>query len=189
MKLFPVKDSYVAFFRRDKSAIERNPETVNRLCGRMYEMDLVEMFERASEPKETNRKMGPAFRNWLAKGTLGVPLLTPREFLRKENNAILDAGDTALMNFAKEHLDYNREKGLDFVARFNKKYIIGEAKFLTDDGGHQNAQFVDAISTLESSTDKAIKISILDGVLYLKPKQKRKIFTFITDCTFQKVKR
>ena len=103
--------------------------------------------------------MGPAFRNWLAKGTLGVPLLAPGEFLQKENNAILNAGDAELMNFAKQHLDYNREKGLDFVARFNKKYIIGEAKFLTDDGGHQNAQFVDAISTLESSTDKAIKIS------------------------------
>ena len=181
LKLFPVKDSYVAYLRQDKSAIERNPNTVNRLCGRMYEMDLNEIFERASEPKETNRQMGPLFRRWLEKNTIGVPLLTTVEFLQTEDNAILDGGDAALMSFAHEHLDYNRNKGLDFIARFNKKYIIGEAKFLTDTGGHQGAQFVDAVSTLNASTDKAIKISILDGVLYIKPKRKRKIFTFITE--------
>ena len=34
------------------------------------------------------------------------------------------------------------DKGLDFIARFNGKYVIGEfPKFLTDFGGHQNAQF------------------------------------------------
>lgn len=42
-----------------------------------------------------------------------------------------------MMNFAKEHLGYNYNKGLDFVARFNKQFVIGEAKFLTDFGGHQ----------------------------------------------------
>lgn len=30
----------------------------------------------------------------------------------------------------------------------NGKYVIGEAKFLTDFGGHQNAQFNDAISMI-----------------------------------------
>ncbi len=44
------------------------------------------------------------------------------------------------MDFAKEHLNYNHNKGLDFVARFNGKHVIGEAKFLTDFDGHQNAQ-------------------------------------------------
>lgn len=42
--------------------------------------------------------------------------------------------------------------------------VIGEAKFLTDFGGHQNAQFNDAISTIMTDID-AIKIAILDGVL------------------------
>ncbi len=58
------------------------------------------------------------------------------------------------------------------MARFNKQYIIGESKFLTDFGGHQNAQFADAINTLESPDVKAIKIAILDGVLYIKGKNK-----------------
>ena len=59
------------------------------------------------------------------------------------------------------------------VARFNKKIVIGEAKFLTDYGGHQNAQFNDAISTILSKTDKeVVKIAILDGVLYIRGKHK-----------------
>ena len=45
--------------------------------------------------------------------------------------------------------------------------MIGEAKFLTDFGGHQNAQFADAMATLTDETSSAIKIAILDGVLYI----------------------
>ena len=43
--LFPIKDSYVAYLRRDVAAIERNPQTVNRLCGRLYEMGLSKIYE------------------------------------------------------------------------------------------------------------------------------------------------
>jgi hypothetical protein len=49
--------------------------------------------------------------------------------------------------------------------------VIGEAKFLTDFGGHQNAQFNDAISTIESNVN-AVKIAILDGILYIKGNNK-----------------
>jgi len=72
------------------------------------------------------------------------------------------------MRFAREHLNYNHPKGLDFVGRFNKQYVIGEAKFLTDFGGHQNAQFNDAISTLHATDVKAVKIAVLDGVVYIR---------------------
>jgi hypothetical protein len=180
MKLFPIKDSYVAYIRKDPRAIERNPQTINRLCGRLYDIGLNEILERCTEPKETNRQIGPLFKRWLAKGTLGVPLLNTKNFLQTRENAILDASDAESMIFANRHLGYNRNKGLDFVARFNNKYIIGEAKFLTDFGGHQGAQFEDAISTLQTDTDRAIKIAILDGVLYITPKRGNKIYNFIT---------
>ena len=39
-ELFPVKDSYVAYLRRDKSAINRNPRTIDRLAGMVYEMGI-----------------------------------------------------------------------------------------------------------------------------------------------------
>jgi hypothetical protein len=171
MDLFPVKDSYVAYFRRDPSAVARNPRTVNRICGRLYEMGLSRIHERCSEPKETNRQIGPMFKNWLRKGALGVSPVGLDGFLSGNGDAILDAGDDVAMKFAREHLNYSRDKGVDFIARFNKKYVIGEAKFLTDLGGHQNAQFDDAVATLESRS-RAVKVAVLDGALYIRGNHK-----------------
>jgi len=172
LDLFPIKDSYIAYLKRDKTSIERNPKTINRISGRLYEMGLDKIYERCSEPKETNRQIGPMFKDWLNKKALGIQPVPLEKFISNNDDAILDAGDKAMMDFAKEHLNYNHNKGLDFVARFNRKYVIGEAKFLTDFGGHQNAQFNDAISTIEARGVKAIKIAILDGVLYIKGRNK-----------------
>lgn len=166
LELFPIKDSYVAYLKRDKSSIERNPKTIDRLSGRIYEMGIDKVFEKAAEPKETNRQIGPLFRRWLNKGSLGIQPVSLEKFLANNENAILDAGDNEMMNFAKKYLGYTHNKGLDLVARFNGKYVIGEAKFLTDFGGHQNAQFNDAISTATTKVD-AITIAILDGVLFI----------------------
>ena len=135
-------------------------------------MGLNKIFEKCSEPKETNRQIGPMFKNWMNRKSLGITPVKIEDFLSNENDAILDASDDAMMKFAKEHLNYNHNKGLDFVARFNKQYVIGEAKFLSDFGGHQNAQFNDAISTIESKDVKAIKIAILDGVLFIQGRNK-----------------
>jgi len=168
LDLFPVKDSYVAYLKRDPGAIRRNPNTVNRICGRIYEMGLDKAFERCSEPKETNRQIGPLFKRWLRSNALGLPPVGLREFSTSNTNAILDASDAEMQTWCRQNLNYSRDKGLDFVGRFNGKYVIGEAKFLTDFGGHQNAQFADAISTITTSGVNAIKIAILDGVLYIR---------------------
>jgi len=67
---------------------------------------------------------------------------------------------------------------LDFVCRANNTIVLGETKFITDFGGHQDRDFDDAMSTLRSNTIKTaynIKIiAILDGVLYIP--NKRTIF-------------
>jgi len=171
LDLFPIKDSYVAYFKRDKSALKRNPATVNRLCGRIYEMGIDKVYEKCSEPKETNRQIGPLFKNWLDKEVLGLKPVSLNKFKSNKENAILGASDAVMSDFAKDELGYRHEKGLDFVARFNGKYVIGEAKFLTDFGGHQNAQFNDAISTVKQNVD-AETIAILDGVLYIEGQNK-----------------
>lgn len=168
LDLFPIKDSYVAYLKRDKTALERNPATAARLSGRLYEIGLDNIYARCSEPKETNRQIGPLFKRWLNKKALGIQPVKLDKFLKAKGNAVLDAGDAEMMSFARERLNYRHNKGLDFIGRFNGKYVIGEAKFLTDFGGHQNAQFNDAIATIKTKNVEAVKVAILDGVLYIK---------------------
>ena len=172
LDLFPIKNSYVAYLRRDREALSRNPATVDRLCGRLYEMGINNIYKGASKPKETNTQIGPLFKRWLRKKSLGIEPVKLDAFLKTKGNAVLDASDAEMMAFAREHLNYRHNKGLDFIGRFNGKYVIGEAKFLTDFGGHQNAQFNDAIATIKAKNVKAVKVAILDGVLYIKGKNK-----------------
>ncbi len=179
LDLFPIKDGYVPFFRLDKDAVYRNPETVNRICGRIYEQGLDKIYEKCTQPKETNRQMGSLFSRWVKSGVLGTMPVVEEVFISSNNNAILLGSDAALADFARRKLGYTRDKGLDFLARFNGKYIIGEAKFISDEGGHQNDQFLDAMATLQTPVNEdVIPIAILDGVLYIE--SKKKMFRAVT---------
>lgn len=135
-------------------------------------MGLKEVYMSSSKPKETNTQIGLLFKRWLRKKSLGVEPLKLDEFLKVKGNAVLDASDAEMMVFAREHLNYKHNKGLDFIGRFNSRYVIGEAKFLSDFGGHQNAQFNDAIATVKARGIKAVTVAILDGVLYIDGKNK-----------------
>lgn len=174
LDLFPIKDGYVPFFRLDKGAIERNPDTVNRICGRIRELGLDKLYEKCTQPKETNRQMGPLFRQWLKKGVLGMNVVDVECFSFSANNIVMDGSDAALKEFALKNLGYDRiDKGIDFIAYRNKQFVIGEAKFISDEGGHQNDQFLDAITTIGARVNKNVHcIAILDGVLYLHSRKK-----------------
>ena len=177
--VFPIKDSYVAYLKHDAAAIERNPNTVDRITGILYEMGYEDIIDKATAPKETNRQIGPLFGDWLRKGSLGATITTnPATFLSANENMIFEGSDDERAEFARQHLGYTRNKGLDFVAKFNNKYVIGEAKFLSDFGGSQNSDFEDAELTLRTTlnvTNKAVhKIAIIDGVLYINSCASRK---------------
>lgn len=179
LNLFPIKDSYVAYLKRDKTAIERNPQTINRLAGTLFQMGIEEILEKCTEPKETNRQMGPMFKRWIDQKTIGVPIFhDPIEFLNSQENCIFNSTDSDMEKFARKYLGFKREKGIDFIAKFNNKYVIAEAKFLTDRGGHQNAQFDDAVRTMQTSFEdkiienEVIPIAIMDGILFIKSKTK-----------------
>jgi hypothetical protein len=172
-EIFPIKDSYVAYLRITKEdGINDSPETVERICNQVYKMGLGKIYEKCSEPKETNRQMGQSFKNWIKKGTLGFPVVNIDEFSKTKTDAILDASDATMQEWCRNNLNYARNKGLDFVARKNNRYVIGEAKFISDDGGNQNGQFLDAVATLEAKNVNATIIAILDGVLYIPSNRK-----------------
>lgn len=125
--------------------------------------------------------MGQLFRNWVKRGTLGLFPVSEAEFLANDQNAILDGADSTLLAFAREHLGYHREKGVDFIGRFNHIYVIGEAKFISDEGGHQNDQFLDAMTTIKTTLNQGvIAIGILDGILYI-PSRKKMYRTITSD--------
>ena len=157
--VFPIKDSYVAYLKHDNSAIDRNPNTDR-------------VIDKATSPKETNRQIGPLFGDWVKKGSLGGNYVDDEQaFLNSTENVIFGGSDDHKAAFARKYLGYTRNKGLDFLAKFNGKYILGEAKFLSDFGGSQNSDFEDAELTLRAEltpTDKeVIKIAIIDGVIYI----------------------
>lgn len=82
-------------------------------------MGLDKIYERCSEPKETNRQIAPMFKRWVAGKALGLLPVGLDDFCATRDNAILGASDGEMLAFAKENLNYRRDKGLDFVARFN----------------------------------------------------------------------
>lgn len=57
-EVFPIKDSYVAYLRRDRSAIERNPNAVTRIENTIVNMGLVNVLREITRPIEANRQMG-----------------------------------------------------------------------------------------------------------------------------------
>ena len=71
--------------------------------------------------------MGPMFRNWLKSGALGLFPVPENSFIGNADNAILDGSDSSMMDFARRMFGYRRTKGLDFIARYNGRYVIGEA--------------------------------------------------------------
>lgn len=172
LKKFPLKNSYVSFLRKDPTSLYRNPQTVNRLAGSMYQMGLSRLYEKCTEPKETNTQMGPMFSRWVQNKSLGILPVNLETFVSNNDNAILGGNDAVLLNFAKANFGYNKEKGLDFIGRFNGKYVLGEAKFITDIGGNQDKSYVDIISTLTANYNGAISIGIVDGIPWLKNKSK-----------------
>lgn len=182
LDLFPIKDSFVAFLRRYKKAIELNPKTINRLCSIIYNIPLESLITKCEEPKETNRQIGPMFKDWVNNSSTFKDIKKSNkdtDIIQSNSTIIYIGSDKELCNFAKDNLGYTREKGIDFIAKVinqntkKHKYIVGEAKFLTDYGGHQNAQLEDALAMAKSNfNDDVIPIVILDGVCYIQNNSK-----------------
>jgi len=170
LKKFPIKDPYVAFLRRCPRALDRNPKTIERITDTLFSIGFDEMIEGIEEPKEFNRKMGTLFPKYIPK--IGYPVLPRFQFDVFKGTAILDGSDAELKEYANRKLGFNLTKGLDILIKVNDKFVVGEAKFLTDFGGHQNAQFEDALKLIKNKQGDAIKVAILDGVVWIRSKNK-----------------
>jgi hypothetical protein len=165
--VFPVKDSYIGFLKAKSAAIDENPKTLARIAQRLYDFKSFDDMRREAErPIETNRQLGNRFKDWLYR--LGYPVIKRDEFIASTNGIkILEGGDKTLKDFAKKYLKCKLKKGIDLVIKVNKKYIIGEAKFLTTPGGEQGGGFEDAYTVVSGKSGDAIRIAIIDGYVWL----------------------
>lgn len=162
---FPYKDSYVAFLRTDRSAIERNPQTVQRISDRLYAMGIDNVIEGVTQPKEANTRRGNQFRNWARSHLSWVGI---RQFqLSQEGVIMLDSTELEARNFCNTVMGVGISKRPDIVAKSGRRYVIGEAKFLSSTGGNQGRAFDDGMLLATNSSGNAFKVFVLDGIHWI----------------------
>jgi len=164
---FPIDDPYIASLRRHPFLLTKNPETIERISKKLFSMGLDAVLELAGKPKSPSRQLGHSFKKWLR--DLDYPFLEEGEFKQCSDIAFLEGSDKKLKEFAIKELGIRElRKGIDFVLKKRDKFVLGEAKFLTDYGGTQNNQFNDAISVAKIKKDNVIGIAVLDGIVWFK---------------------
>ncbi|MEK7555198.1 MAG: hypothetical protein AAB516_00020 [Patescibacteria group bacterium] len=164
---FPIDDPYIASLRRHSFLFGKNPKTIDRIGKRILAMDLDIILKLSTVPQKPSRQLGHVFHDWLKKEKF--KFLDENRFKIYKGTAFLTGGDKALKDFAVKELKVKGlKKGLDFVLKIKDRYIIGEAKFLTDYGGTQNNQFRDAISVAKIKNDNVFGVAVLDGIVWFK---------------------
>lgn len=162
---FPYKDSYVAFLRKDRTSIERNPETIKRICNRLYVMGIDKIIEGVTQAKEANTRRGNQFRNWLFKK---YPAVSMDKFqISTSGIVLLNANELIAKDFCNRILKVGITKRPDLVVKTGKRYVIGESKFLSATGGNQGRGFDDGVKLASNTEGLAHKAFILDGVLWI----------------------
>lgn len=163
---FPYDEPYIGYFRIDKSAITRNPETVARILSRLESMGIKKIIAGANKAKSESRRFGQSFRNWLRQEWGNSVYTNQADFINAKGIAFLDGGDKKLKEFATKHFRYRRKKGLDFVAKVNDIPVIGEAKFISASGGTQDKSFREGLDFLKKSSGPTRYVAVLDGVVW-----------------------
>jgi len=162
---FPIDDPYIASLRKHPPLLSKNPETIERISGKLFSMGVDAVLELAGKPKSPSRQLGHSFKKWLR--TIDYQFLKEGEFKGCDGIAFLEGSDKKLKKFAVEELNIkNLKKGIDFILKIKNKFVLGEAKFLTDYGGTQNNQFRDAISVARINKNNVIGIGVIDGIVW-----------------------
>lgn len=163
-KRFPFNDPFISFLRQKPEEIERNPKTVERICGRLRQMGLTGILNGISKAPEFNRQMGPLFKSWLKREYRHTADL--EEFKQSKTVIFLGLGEEELLKFANR-IGCGLNKRPDFVAKVKNRYLLGEAKFIGSEGGNQNRAFEDALFLASRSFKNAVTVAVLDGIIWI----------------------
>jgi len=112
-----------------------------------------------------NTQIGPQFRRWLGKQRFPF---VHRDVFQESTKGIcfLDGSDKELFEYATKTLHSGLDKEPDFIAKAGEEYVVGEAKFITASGGHQNTSLQDALRMVKGTQGRAHRVAILDGIIW-----------------------
>ena len=80
---------------------------------------------------------------------------------------VSDANESDARDFCNVEMGVGIAKRPDMVAKSGRRYVIGEAKFLSSAGGNQGRAFDDGIALANNATGRAYKVFILDGIHWI----------------------
>ena len=164
---FPIDDPYIASLRRHPFLLEKNPRTIKRIGERLLSIKMNAILRLATKPKSPSRQLGNSFENWMH--TINCPFLEEEKFKNYKKVAFLRGSGAKLKQFAIKELGIRRlTRGPDFILKAKNKFIIGEAKFLTDYGGTQNNQFDGAIKMARIKNPQVTGLAVLDGIVWFR---------------------
>lgn len=174
LEKFPIENPYIGSFRANEELLDKNPRIVDIIGKQLLSMGAENIIEGCKEPKKGSRQFGSIFQKWLP--SLGFKILEISEFEKYPKTAFLGGSDEARKNYANKRLKCNlKEKGLDMLMKTKNDFIIGQAKFITTGGGAQDHQFNEAIRFVRSGKGNAIRVALLDGVVWFNNGYLRKI--------------
>ncbi len=170
LPVFPVEHPYVAYFRYDdKTFLKHNPEVAKKIGNILLNLRVDEIIAMGTKPKRAVKRYGQAFRTWLM--SLEYPKVDENAFqnghLDPSEIVIHKGSESQYMQFANSTLRCGLVRNPDLLIRKGDKYLVGEAKFLTDMGGGQDDKFDEAMSLVRSFSGRAHRIAILDGPLWI----------------------
>jgi hypothetical protein len=158
---FPYDEPLAYLIKEVLNCLEANPRQINRIANTLYAMTAEELVIRLESAPKLNTQMGPMFTNWLRSK---FQLLNIDNFQQSRQGIfVLSSSEEEGKSFVNEILNQNLHKRPDLVAKVNKTYIIGEAKWIGRSGGNQNNQVRDVLDFCRDQRGSVIRVGIIDG--------------------------
>jgi len=158
---FPYDEPMWHLINNIQGCLENNPIQVQRIADSLYSMTAEEVVIRLESAPKLNTQMGPMFSTWLRGNFV---LLDIDEFRNStEGIFILNSSEEVGKTFINDELHQNLAKRPDLVAKVNRTYIVGEAKWIGSSGGNQCKQVVEVIDLCSNQRGEVIRVGIIDG--------------------------
>lgn len=158
---FPYEDPVWYLLKNIKGCSANNPKQTRRIAETLYSMTAEETIIRLESPPKLNTQIGPMFSAWLRKNFTFLPM---EQFQSSANGIfIFEASEDVAKKFVQKTLKQDVEKRPDLVAKVNKQYIIGEAKWIGQPGGNQEKQVQEVLKFCKNQRGDVRRIGIVDG--------------------------